>query len=189
VRGAEIAVVDQCFRPTDQKFGYFIWKNFVTSEDHGEGKIATEAIPKIDTRRLLKILVAEGCSMTFLDDDTNSTENARLYDEHNETDLVEEYYHLKNGGKSEIPSKLRSAAWVTNGRKPFKAAGDRYGLANWKTEVGDLVCVLHGSDVPVILRECPGDLYKFIGQCYFEDSMYGEAIIWDEDEEKEYCLI
>jgi hypothetical protein len=57
------------------------------------------------------------------------------------------------------------------------------------TRVGDIVCVLFGSDVPFIVRQVgnKGD-YKLIGECYVEGIMHGEALDMGL-EEREFRLI
>lgn len=55
--------------------------------------------------------------------------------------------------------------------------------------VGDIVCVLFGSDVPFVLRPVgyKGD-HKLIGQCYVEGIMHGEALDMGL-EEREFRLV
>jgi hypothetical protein len=50
---------------------------------------------------------------------------------------------------------------------------------------GDLVCVLFGGDVPYVLRptEIEGQ-YLLIGECYVEELMEGEAMVWDLPEQR-----
>jgi hypothetical protein len=57
------------------------------------------------------------------------------------------------------------------------------------TRVGDIVCVLYGSDVPLILRQVgnKGE-YKLIGECYVAGIMHGEALDMGL-EEREFRLI
>lgn len=52
-----------------------------------------------------------------------------------------------------------------------------------ETEVGDLVVVLWGCNVPVILRKVKGekgeeDRFRFIGETYVYGFMDAEAIVW-----------
>jgi hypothetical protein len=57
------------------------------------------------------------------------------------------------------------------------------------TRVGDIVCVLYGSDVPFVLRQVgnKGE-YKLIGECYVAGIMHGEALDMGL-EEREFRLI
>jgi hypothetical protein len=51
------------------------------------------------------------------------------------------------------------------------------GAAPVETMVSDLVCVLFGCSVPVILRPiADADEFRFIGECYVNGLMDGEAI-------------
>ncbi len=48
-------------------------------------------------------------------------------------------------------------------------------IAPLTTQVGDMIYLLPGSDVPFVLR--PEDKnFRLIGQCYVHGVMYGEAI-------------
>jgi hypothetical protein len=49
---------------------------------------------------------------------------------------------------------------------------------------GDVVCVLLGSDLPIILRPC-GNEYGVVGPCYMCGIMYGELVIKMQQEERE----
>jgi hypothetical protein len=49
-------------------------------------------------------------------------------------------------------------------------------MAPPSTCIGDVVCVLFGCDMPVVLRREPGNHYIFVGGCYADGIMYGEAI-------------
>lgn len=71
----------------------------------------------------------------------------------------------------------------------FKEKSDKYGLANRNTQVGNLVCVLHGSDFSMFLIRHPENTYQFIGQCDFESCMHGEAVNWEEDEAAKFIHV
>ena len=53
---------------------------------------------------------------------------------------------------------------------------------------GDLVCILHGSNVPLLIRT-QDQYYKTIGQCYAYGIMNGEAVNWKEAEADTFTLI
>ncbi|KAK1831041.1 heterokaryon incompatibility protein-domain-containing protein [Podospora conica] len=74
--------------------------------------------------------------------------------------------------------------------------------------VGDLVAILHGFQVPMVLRpregvayalhgfQVPmalrpreGGTYAVVGPCYREDAMLGEAVTWKEDEADKFTLV
>ena len=68
--------------------------------------------------------------------------------------------------------------------------GRAFGLCDQYFERGDVVCILHGSAVPVVLREVPEDMstdgsWIVVGQCYLDGWMYGDYPLpefWDEFE-------
>ncbi|GAB1311265.1 Heterokaryon incompatibility protein-domain-containing protein [Madurella fahalii] len=62
------------------------------------------------------------------------------------------------------------------------------GLSPPLSRPGDLVCVIHGSRTPIILRESSAGRFRVLGQSYLEDWMYGENIWWREDEAKVFEL-
>ena len=55
-------------------------------------------------------------------------------------------------------------------------------------QVGDIVCVLYGSDVPFILHPDGQGHYTFIGECYVSGIMQGEALGMGL-EEREFLLV
>lgn len=55
------------------------------------------------------------------------------------------------------------------------------GVAPRRAQKGDIVCVLYGCSVPIVLRSCDTDyestnLRKFVGECYVDGMMDGEAL-------------
>lgn len=61
-------------------------------------------------------------------------------------------------------------------------------LGPQSTEVGDVICVLHGSKVPIALRR-QGDKWTVVGWCYVDGVMFGEAVTRAEDEAHIFELI
>jgi hypothetical protein len=43
------------------------------------------------------------------------------------------------------------------------------------TEVGDVICILHGSSVPIALLH-QGDKWRVVGWCYVAGVMFREAV-------------
>ncbi|KAF2649500.1 HET-domain-containing protein [Lophiostoma macrostomum CBS 122681] len=73
----------------------------------------------------------------------------------------------------------------------FLSASGDFGYTYGSTVKGDLVCILHGSRVPVILRpanDSSDTTYKVIGWCYLDNAMFGEAVNWEEEEAQEFVL-
>lgn len=76
-------------------------------------------------------------------------------------------------------------------RRLIQTTDKKLGLAPRTTKPQDLIAILHGSTVPVVLRESaatPGH-YRLIGQCYVENVMMGEAVTWEEDEADEFSIV
>lgn len=68
---------------------------------------------------------------------------------------------------------------VTMARRLAVTSKGYLAMAASKAEQGDLVCVLFGCSIPVILRERKGDeagTFEFIGECYLDGFMNGEAL-------------
>jgi hypothetical protein len=77
------------------------------------------------------------------------------------------------------------------GRKIFQGLGGlnpRLGLAPKTAKPGDFVAILHGCSTPVIIRPEGGE-YRFIGSCYYESAMFGEAVDWEEKNASYFRLI
>ena len=66
-------------------------------------------------------------------------------------------------------------AQLSEGRRVFISESGYCGLVPEIAKVGDCLCVLFGCDVPVVLRKT-GDWYTFIGECYIQRLMDGEAV-------------
>lgn len=49
-------------------------------------------------------------------------------------------------------------------------------MAPPSSRIGDIVCVLFGCNMPVVLREMEGGHYIFVGECYADGIMDGEAM-------------
>ncbi|KAH8651614.1 heterokaryon incompatibility protein-domain-containing protein [Tricladium varicosporioides] len=60
-----------------------------------------------------------------------------------------------------------------NGRRFFGTDIHVCGLAPVETEIGDLVCVIFGCQVPIVLRKV-GERYKILGESYLHGFMDGE---------------
>lgn len=48
---------------------------------------------------------------------------------------------------------------------------------------GDLIAILHGSTAPCVLRpaEDAEGCFRWVGNCYLDSAMQGEAVQWEED--------
>jgi hypothetical protein len=81
--------------------------------------------------------------------------------------------------------ELRQLSRIASGRRLFATKNLRLGLGPENVTVGDDVCVLHGSALPVVLH---GMTYVK-GQCFLEGVMHGEAVKWSEDDAPEILIV
>lgn len=108
----------------------------------------------------------------------SSAENiARLFvPEDNSQRSIE---HTYEGGHTDYSSSLRELLTLLvvglHGRRMMITRTGFLGLVPEETKVGDTVAILLGCGYPVILRPC-GDGYKYVGECYIDGLMNGEAI-------------
>jgi hypothetical protein len=89
----------------------------------------------------------------------------------------------------EKATKLRDHARIAWGRQLIIGRDWRLGLAHDTVDEGDLICIAHGSKVPLVLRRLPSGYYRFMGQCYLEGAMRGEEVNWDEAGADEFVLV
>jgi heterokaryon incompatibility protein (HET) len=219
VHGAIIDVVTECFRPdfsfADENDQLAMeldpWGGFIERTTCAEFLYSTGYVPKVSERRLLKILLAEGCVWTNSCAFLGGEFFGPLFYEHHEEETFEEYETIRAQaqnfktttynsnsyprndaqalGTASVSSRLSTMSLITHHRQPFKAEGDRYGLVNLNARVGDVISILHGSKVPIVLRPSSNDTYQVVGQCYLEGCMYGEEVTWEENEAQEFRLV
>ena len=60
-------------------------------------------------------------------------------------------------------------------RKFFFTKDGRMGLCPRNAECGDSIAILYGGSVPYVLREVSRRTWNFVGECYVEGMMFGEA--------------
>ncbi|KAJ4191949.1 hypothetical protein NW755_004084 [Fusarium falciforme] len=64
----------------------------------------------------------------------------------------------------------------------FVAENGQFGLCPWPSKVGDVIVVLHGGNVPYLLRPVKNEdgssdgVYEFIGECFVDGIMHGEFL-------------
>jgi hypothetical protein len=65
------------------------------------------------------------------------------------------------------------------------------GLVPLAAELGDVVCIVHGSCVPFILRRCKDvkGAFRLVGKCYIHGIMEGEAMRMKDLEQREISLV
>jgi hypothetical protein len=60
-------------------------------------------------------------------------------------------------------------------RAPFVTNKGHPGLSSRHVRQGDLVALVHGAEVPFILRSQPNGKYKIVSEAYVDGIMDGEA--------------
>lgn len=61
-------------------------------------------------------------------------------------------------------------------RRLVRCANGKLATVPLRAQRYDIVCVLFGCSVPVVLREVEADVYEFVGECYVDGIMNGEAL-------------
>ena len=79
-----------------------------------------------------------------------------------------------------------SAVFKASTKRKFCISQKNYmALAPARTRKGDLICVVYGSQTPLIIRE-HNDYYSFVGACYVHGIMDGESMQEQEQEPEKY---
>jgi hypothetical protein len=61
--------------------------------------------------------------------------------------------------------------------KRFCRTDKRYlGWTNAASQIGDIICIFLGAEVPYVLRPDGEGFYKLVGECYIHGVMEGEAL-------------
>ncbi|KAK5087247.1 hypothetical protein LTR70_007385 [Exophiala xenobiotica] len=81
----------------------------------------------------------------------------------------------------QLMKDIENARWLCGGqdtRRKFGVTGKGcIGIVPRKALVGDLICILYGSTVPMVLRKMPSyDSYQLVGEAYVHGIMDGEGL-------------
>lgn len=90
-----------------------------------------------------------------------------------------------------LTTRLKVSAAVCEKRRIVFNKKWPIGLAPRKAVPGDLIVILHGATVPCVLRrseEAEG-CFRWVGNCYLDSAMQGEAVDWEEDAGDTFILI
>ncbi|KAF2736267.1 hypothetical protein EJ04DRAFT_490318 [Polyplosphaeria fusca] len=60
-------------------------------------------------------------------------------------------------------------------RAPFVTEKGHLGLSSWHAKPGDIVALIHGAQVPFILRHHRNGKYRIVSEAYVDGIMDGEA--------------
>jgi hypothetical protein len=107
----------------------------------------------------------------------------------------EHLQEARRSGFDRVPPaewNIRKGSTLHDRNKVALSMNRKLGLVPRTSKRGDLICILHGSNVPIVLRMAKGKdkkgQWQLIGQCYWEDVMYGEAVSWTEEEAETFVL-
>jgi len=118
------------------------------------------------------------------------------FEEEGITNAVAEIELLKERRNISGPVSTNLTKWLENlaqqsicciNRRFVSLDKNHIGLCPLETQEGDAISILHGSQLPIVLRSC-GLSWKVVGPCYIDPIMYGEAVDWDEDEAETFTL-
>ncbi|KAE9989441.1 hypothetical protein Vi05172_g6960 [Venturia inaequalis] len=156
----------------------------------------TDVYSYMSLERILKVILADGA---LLYDNPEFSNGVYLLDTEL-TDLKQTYLQFHNPelvGSAPFQLapyarnvySLRNLSRVAMERRLVMCDDGRLGLVHQSAQNGDVIAVLHGSRTPVVLQSRADGKFEIKGQCYFEDSMHGESIFWEEDEADEFILV
>jgi len=86
-------------------------------------------------------------------------------------------------------TQLRDHGRIAWGRQLVVGRDWRLGLTHETVKEGDVMCIIHGSKVPLMLRRLANGYCRLMGQCYFEGAMRGEEVNWNEESADEFVLV
>ncbi|KAK3360499.1 heterokaryon incompatibility protein-domain-containing protein [Lasiosphaeria hispida] len=94
--------------------------------------------------------------------------------------LAKTSLHLTAHGEAEYGAYLQRVQAACAHRRLLVTRRGWMGLAPWNAEVRDVVAVLYGGKTPFVLRpeKVPGE-YGFVGECFVQGIMGGEALGWE----------
>ena len=92
-------------------------------------------------------------------------------------------------GTFENSVSTRSEFVIPNSKRIAFCKKGRLALVHRSVRNGDRVAILHGSTVPIVLRQQSRDFYQVVGQCNYEGGMYGEATKWEEEDGDTFKLV
>ena len=139
-------------------------------------------------RRVLAVLIAE---------DVRSSVSANRENEFEK--MLQAYHNYQRvtqntaiSGESSYLGKLARIlarkTYICVGKRVFCSGDNLMGLGPQHIRELDIVCILHGSKVPCILRKHDHG-WKVIGQCFYEGWMHGELVDWKEEEGDAFDLV
>jgi hypothetical protein len=191
----EIATPIQVEQYFSANFRVKLWFMFLEHGiERGQLRPATAIQLKI---AIIRTILAGGTSESLASQNTSSS-NHRLSDDEAVViyDELEVLRELSSNGLPHDGSnkELHRKIWVhtENCRGRRLALLEKYWitLGPSRSRKGDSICILHGSNVPWVLRpKQEAGTYEVIGQCFVDGVMYGEAVDWLDEDADTFILI
>ncbi|KAI6912364.1 hypothetical protein D0867_06313 [Hortaea werneckii] len=116
---------------------------------------------------------AEGDLETHMANFYSYRKNGYVHEDQRKAETFE--HRVKEPGNGNWYARFLSS--FAHNRRTFRTEHDRYGLGPQALMLGDVCCIVLGSDVPFILRPVgsQGD-YRLVGECYVHGVMRGEIV-------------
>jgi len=81
------------------------------------------------------------------------------------------------------PTVVDCAEKHSVGRRFSRTTKGRLGSMPKYAELGDKICLFYGGNLPYVIRPRGNGTYRYIGDCYLDGVMYGEAMVEDRESE------
>lgn len=106
-------------------------------------------------------------------------------------EAISVFHSLKTESTEKLGGRVKDTISTMARRLAITEKG-RLGMAPSRAQKGDSVMVLYGCNIPVLLRD-RGGKFEFVGECYVDGFMDGEAITLLNDEngfrEGNFCIV
>ncbi|KAJ3534730.1 hypothetical protein NM208_g7425 [Fusarium decemcellulare] len=136
---------------------------------------------RLTRQRVLRVCISDGSSVPQLSpwivEKDVEFRQVRGLSEDSLNCLLHVYDNDKQLGTRNPDKRLLwEYALVLRNRRLFVAADGRIGLAQNCVRAGDIIIIAKGSVTPLVIREINKEkrTFRFIGQCYLENAMFGE---------------
>ncbi|KAF4892904.1 Heterokaryon incompatibility protein 6, OR allele [Colletotrichum fructicola] len=106
-----------------------------------------------------------------------------------EVDVVPEYLLQLQGNRSKGISGLEAFLALTESRRFAATDIGLIGYVPMRAKKGDLVCILHGSEVPFVIRKETGGKYSVVGECFMHGIMEGQALQMESIKDEVFSFI
>jgi len=173
IRGLELHVLGYCFDKIEDVFPIWDESNTELSTPQSWSQIVRRSYPKITEQACCRTLVAD----LRTKDVATGKGKALLRGGAVEWALITaDSSSLGVGSRSRQDYMMQVLVGMCHGRRMGVTEGRKLGIFPAAAARGDVVAIFHGGLVPCVLRHAGRDgQYSFIGECYVDGMMDGEA--------------